>query len=104
MIEALKSRVADLERLLVHVSLEHSPAALASSLAAEDMVVTDTILRRKLGIEIFTLDTQRLHADTLNVISAVRKRYGYEIRLFRPDPRSVAEYVAPRYRLLYPGQ
>jgi phosphoadenosine phosphosulfate reductase len=94
MIEALKSRVADLERLLVHVSLEHSPAALASSLAAEDMVVTDTILRRKLGIEIFTLDTQRLHADTLNVISAVRKRYGYEIRVFRPDPRSVAEYVA----------
>jgi len=44
MTEALKSRVTDLERLLVRVSLEHSPAALASSLAAGDMVVTDTIL------------------------------------------------------------
>jgi len=91
---ALKRRIAELERLLVHVALEHSPAALASSLSAEDMVITDTILRHKFGIEIFTLDTERLHADTLNVIGAIRKRYGYEVRVYRPDPSAVAEYVA----------
>jgi len=94
MTETLKRRIAELERMLVRVALEHSPSALASSLSAEDMVITDAILRHKLDIEIFTLDTQRLHADTLNVITAIRERYGYEVRVFRPDPEAVAEYVA----------
>jgi phosphoadenosine phosphosulfate reductase len=88
-----KQKITELERLLAHVALEHAPAALASSLSAEDMVVTDAILRHKLGIEIFTLDTERLHADTLNVIGAIRARYGYDVKVFRPDPRAVAEYV-----------
>jgi len=92
--DTLSRKTSELERLLVRVALEHAPAALASSLSAEDMVVTDAILRHKLGIEIFTLDTQRLHADTLNVIAAIRARYGYEVRVFRPDPGSVSEYVA----------
>jgi phosphoadenosine phosphosulfate reductase len=92
--ESLRRKVEDLERLLVRAALEHAPAALASSLSAEDMVITDAILRRKLGVEIFTLDTGRLHADTLNVIAAVRERYGYDVRVFRPDPAAVAEYVA----------
>ena len=53
-----------------------------------------SILRHRLDIGIFTLDTGRLHADTLNVIDAVRRRYGYDIQVFRPDPAAVAEYVA----------
>jgi len=93
MTETLKHRIAELERLLVRVALEHAPAALASSLSAEDMVITDAVLRHKLGIEVFTLDTQRLHADTLNVITAIRERYGYDLRVLRPDPEAVTEYV-----------
>jgi phosphoadenosine phosphosulfate reductase len=92
--DTLSNKTSELERLLVRVALEHAPAALASSLSAEDMVLTDVILRHRLGIEIFTLDTQRLHADTLNVIAAIRARYGYEVRVLHPDPGSVAEYVA----------
>lgn len=94
MTDTLDRKTSELERLLVRVALEHAPAALASSLSAEDMVITDAILRHKLGIEIFTLDTQRLHADTLNVIAAIRARYRYEVRVFQPDPESVSEYVA----------
>jgi phosphoadenosine phosphosulfate reductase len=93
MSEALKHKTVDLERLLVRVALEHSPAALASSLSAEDMVIADAILRHKLDIEIFTLDTERLHADTLGVIEAIRKRYGYGVRVYRPNTRAVGEYV-----------
>ena len=47
--DALKQKVADLERLLVRAALEHAPAVLASSLSAEDMVIADAILRHKLG-------------------------------------------------------
>ena len=93
MTEAPRHKIAELERLLVRVALEHAPSALASSLSAEDMVITDAILRHRLGIEIFTLDTQRLHADTLNVIAAIRSRYGYDVRVLRPDAEAVTEYV-----------
>jgi len=93
MSETLKQKVADLERLLVRAALEHAPAALASSLSAEDMVIADAILRHRLDIGIFTLDTGRLHADTLNVIAAIRERYAYDVQVFRPDPAAVAEYV-----------
>jgi len=93
MTEAPKHKVGELERLLVRVALEHAPAVLASSLSAEDMVITDAILRHGLNIEIFTLDTERLHADTLNVIAAIRERYRYDVRVFRPDPEAVSEYV-----------
>jgi phosphoadenosine phosphosulfate reductase len=86
-------RIADLERLLGRIARDHAPSALASSLSAEDMVITDILLRLGLGIEIFTLDTGRLHADTLNLVGAIHKRYGYDVRVIRPDPAAVTEYV-----------
>jgi phosphoadenosine phosphosulfate reductase len=94
MSSVLARKTEDLGRLLERAAREHAPAALASSLSAEDMVITDAILGRGVGIEIFTLDTGRLHADTLDVVNAIRERYGYEVRLFRPDPAAVSEYVA----------
>ncbi len=94
MSERLAERVEELRRVLARAALEHAPAALSSSLSAEDMVLTDAILRHRFDVGIFTLDTGRLHADTLDVIDAVRRRYGYDIQVFRPDPAAVAEYVA----------
>jgi phosphoadenosine phosphosulfate reductase len=90
---ALAGRVADLERLLGDIARDHAPSALASSLSAEDMVVTDLILRIGLDIEIFTLDTGRLHADTLNLVGAIREHYGYDLQVIRPDAAAVAEFV-----------
>ena len=93
MSEPVAPKVEALEQLLERVARENAPAALASSLSAEDMVITDAILRRRLEIGIFTLDTGRLHADTLNVLSAIRERYGYEVQVFRPDPAAVSDYI-----------
>ena len=93
MSEPVAPKVEALEQLLERVARENAPAALASSLSAEDMVITDAILRRRLQIGIFTLDTGRLHADTLNVLSAIRERYGYEVQVFRPDPAAVSDYI-----------
>src|SRR5712692_6560891 len=84
MTEAPRHKIAELERLLVRVALEHAPSALASSLSAEDMVITDAILRHRLGIELFPLETQRLHADTPSANAASRARYAYAVRVVRP--------------------
>jgi phosphoadenosine phosphosulfate reductase len=79
--------------VLQRVAAEQSPAVLASSLAAEDMVLTDLILRHKLPIGIFSLETGRLHAETLAVIGKVKETYEYDIALFRPEPAEVRQYV-----------
>jgi phosphoadenosine phosphosulfate reductase len=75
------------------IAAEFSPAALASSLSAEDMVLTDLIARAALPIEVFVLDTGRLNAETLALIGQIRNRYGIEVRVYTPDPAAVAQYV-----------
>jgi phosphoadenosine phosphosulfate reductase len=77
----LSEKVAHTSALLQKIADTYQPAALASSLAAEDMVLTDLILRNKLNISIFTLQTGRLHAETLAVADRVREHYGYEITM-----------------------
>jgi phosphoadenosine phosphosulfate reductase len=79
---------------LERVAAEFSPAVFASSLALEDMVLTDLILTSGLPIGIFSLDTGRLHAETLAVLDAVKARYGYQIAVFRPDAAAVNAYVS----------
>jgi len=90
---ALSAKVAALEALLRRIAAGHSPAALASSLSIEDMVVTDAILRLGLPIEIFTLDTGRMHGDTLAVIEAIKARYGHAITVMHPKAEAVTQYV-----------
>ena len=45
------------------------------------------------GIRVFTLQTGRLHAETMAVLDAVDKHYGYKIEQFTPDPEAVENYV-----------
>ncbi|MGV3740880.1 MAG: phosphoadenylyl-sulfate reductase [Burkholderiaceae bacterium] len=78
---------------LATVANDFSPAVFASSLAAEDMVLTDLILRSGLPIEIFTLETGRLHAQTLAMVDRITQAYGYEVKLYKPDATAVETYV-----------
>jgi phosphoadenosine phosphosulfate reductase len=92
--------MSDYDALLVNtkatlerIAAEFAPAVFASSLAAEDMVLTDLILRTKLPIGIFTLETGRLHAETLAMIGRIRDTYGYDVAQYKPDPAAVDAYV-----------
>ena len=87
-----------LDEALHRIALEFSPAAMASSLSAEDMIITDAILRNDLAIEIFTLDTGRLHGDTLDLLDQIEEHYGYRVRRVIPDPVAVARYVTSNGR------
>ncbi|WP_431476748.1 phosphoadenylyl-sulfate reductase [Massilia eburnea] len=89
----LATRVRDTLATLERVAEEFSPAVFASSLAAEDMVLTDLILKAGLPIGIFSLETGRLHKETTNMVERVQERYGYEIALYRPLPAAIDAYV-----------
>jgi phosphoadenosine phosphosulfate reductase len=89
--DLVKTTIATLQR----VADEFTPAVFASSLAAEDQVLTDMILRGKMQdkIGIFTLETGRLHAETLSVLDRIKETYGYDVALYRPQPEAVEAYV-----------
>ena len=87
-------RLAATGATLARIAADFSPAVFASSLAAEDMVLTDLILTRNLPIAIFSLETGRLPPETLDVLEQVRQKYDYQIQLFYPDPAAVATYVS----------
>jgi phosphoadenosine phosphosulfate reductase len=87
------SREAEARDLLARIARDCHPAALASSLSAEDMLLADLIAGDRLPIEIFVLDTGRLHGDTLELIPRMEQRYGIGVRVWQPQPRAVGEYV-----------
>lgn len=90
----LAARWRDLGLRLADVQRRYPDAALASSLAAEDMLLTHAIYGGGLDLEVFTLDTGRLHAETLGVLDAVRERYGREVTVYRPVAAAVEQHVA----------
>jgi phosphoadenosine phosphosulfate reductase len=92
----LGSKAAELKRVLGNIADAHPPAALASSLSAEDMVITDAILTANLGIEIFTIDTGRLHGDTLDLLDAIRTCARTRCLITHFTTRAIARLAARR--------
>ena len=82
-----------LQDRLERIVAEFAPVALASSLSAEDMVLTDAIAAIGLPVEVFVLDTGRLHGDTLSLLPLIESRYAISVSVFGPQPDAVQAYV-----------
>jgi phosphoadenosine phosphosulfate reductase len=91
--QAAPQRWARLLETLDNIVRRHPDAVFASSLAAEDMVLTHAIAQQGGGIGVFTLDTGRLHAETLGMIEVVRARYNIVVQVFQPIPEAVERHV-----------
>ena len=66
---------------------------LATSLGAEDMVITDLIARHRLPIDLATLETGQLHSQTLDLIPRLEARYGLKVQRFQPHAADVVHFV-----------
>jgi len=87
-------RVAHAVALLQSVAGEHAGAIVqATSLGAEDMVLTDLIARHQLPIAVATLDTGKLHAQTLALIPRIEARYGLQVERHAPVPEQLLHFV-----------
>ncbi|MEP6740001.1 MAG: phosphoadenylyl-sulfate reductase [Caldimonas sp.] len=88
-------RVAHASALLARAAREHAGRIVqASSLGAEDQVVTDLIARQRLPIAVATLETGKLHAETLSLVGEIEGRYGIDVELHRPIQEAVVRFVA----------
>lgn len=65
----------------------------ATSLGAEDMVLTDLIAREKLPIAIGTLETGALNSETLALIPKIQQRYGLKVEVYSPTQEAVVHFV-----------
>jgi phosphoadenosine phosphosulfate reductase len=57
------------------------------------MVLTDIILRKKLPISLFSLDTGRLPVETYDLMARVETHYQTKLTLYFPQHESVERYV-----------
>lgn len=65
----------------------------ASSLGAEDMVVTHLINTLGLAIGIFVLDTGKLHAETLGLLAQLKANSQAPVEVFSPVNEAVVQFV-----------
>ena len=92
--QRLPEKTAALRRRLLEIYRRHSRVKLASSLAVEDMLITDLLAQQGLRVEVFMLQTGRLNAETLDLADEVRRRYpALDFRLYYPEEKAVEEYV-----------
>ena len=91
----LKSKIAAAAVLLERIQDECYPATLASSLGAEDMVLTDLIAKYATDISVFLLDTGRLNPETYDLLARIQETYGktLAVRVFYPQPDALQHYV-----------
>ena len=93
LLDAVSHKTDQAIAVLRRIADDYSPAVLANSLGAEDMILTDLIHTEHLGIEIFSLDTGRLPPETYDLIADIRKHYGLTLTLYYPQHEKLETYT-----------
>lgn len=91
--EGLQEKVNKAEALLKQIETEDAPAAFANSFGAEDMVLMDLIDRAAPSIEVFSLDTGRLPAETYALMQTVQQKYKTPVQVYFPDTEQVEQFT-----------
>jgi len=90
------TKLADTQALLRRAAAEFQPLTQASSLGAEDVVVTHLIQSLGLSIPVFVLDTGALHTETLALLERTQAHARVPVQVYRPAPESVIQFVRER--------
>jgi phosphoadenosine phosphosulfate reductase len=89
----LQSLLESTRALLQRAVKEYQDVVYSNSLGVEAMVLTDIICNEVPAIQIFTLDTGRLHDETLALLDRLERRYQRRIAVFYPEAAQVEQYV-----------
>jgi phosphoadenosine phosphosulfate reductase len=90
----MQQKIDQVVAVLQQAVRDFLPVCFANSLGAEDMVLTDIIARKRLDIEMFSLDTGRLPQETYDLIHAVRRHYAVPLQVYFPNNALVEVYIA----------
>jgi phosphoadenosine phosphosulfate reductase len=86
-------KLAETQALLQRAAKEFSPVTQASSLGAEDVVITHLINSLQLRIPVFVLETGALHHETLALLERTQANSQSDIHVYRPEQLSVLHFI-----------
>ena len=86
-------KLAETLGLLQQAVSEFSPVTQASSLGAEDVVISHMIHHQALNIPVFILETGALHRETLALLERTQAHSQVAVKVYRPDPEKVIAFV-----------
>ncbi|QLG88293.1 phosphoadenylyl-sulfate reductase [Chitinibacter bivalviorum] len=89
-----EEKLTETVALLQRIAADFSPAIFANSFGAEDMVITHLLAKHQVAIDVFSLDTGRLPAETYTLMQEVAAAYpSHPIQVYFPNTASVEQYV-----------
>jgi phosphoadenosine phosphosulfate reductase len=88
-----EAKLAETKALLQRAAADFAPVTQASSLGAEDVVITHLINSLALDIPIFVLETGMLHPQTLDLLERTRAASRAPVIVYRPVNESVVRFV-----------
>ena len=91
--ETCEAKLAATKALLQQAAAEFAPVTQASSLGAEDVVITHLINALGLDIEVFVLETGALHPQTLALLERTRASSQAPVKVYHPVQESVVQFV-----------
>lgn len=89
----LEQKASAVRRQLLGAVRAHGRLIYSNSLGAEAMVLTDIIWTHVPGIDMFSIDTGRLHQETYDLLEKLERRYKRSLRVVSPDAR-LLEHLA----------
>jgi phosphoadenosine phosphosulfate reductase len=91
--QSVSTKCAQVLSVLKEAAQAFPAIAFANSFGAEDMVLTDIIMREKLAIEIFSLDTGRLPVETYTLMAEAESTYNNKLKVYFPKHEVVEQYA-----------
>ncbi|HXD42654.1 MAG TPA: phosphoadenylyl-sulfate reductase, partial [Ramlibacter sp.] len=88
-----EAKLAESRRLLQRAATDFGPITQASSLGAEDVVITHLINSLGLDIPVFVLDTGMLHPETLDLLERTKATSRAPVTVYHPINESVVHFV-----------
>lgn len=89
-----QSRLAEAQTVLARAAAEFQPITQASSLGAEDVVISHIVQSLGLQIPVFVIDTGILHTETLDLLARTKARSRVPVTVYEPDPEAVIDFLA----------
>jgi len=86
-------KLAETRALLRRAAAAYAPVKQASSLGAEDVVITHLINSLELDIPVFVLETGMLHPQTLALLERTRATSRAPVQVYQPVNESVIQFV-----------
>jgi phosphoadenosine phosphosulfate reductase len=87
------AKLAETKALLQRAALGYTPVTQASSLGAEDVVITHLINALDLDISVFVLETGMLHPETLALLAQTQATSKAPVTVYRPKNEAVIQFV-----------